>query len=154
MTVSVCKGLNCSSTDLIEAHIILKGFARIIRGPGPNMVLSIQQVREARPQLGEFDRNILCAACDHKLGFFDDYAIDVCNQFDRKHTRLSNDLFELEGFDGDKFTKFVLAVLWRASISKRSTFKEVSLGPYEDQSRDVLFGAKPLQYLKSFEVLV
>jgi hypothetical protein len=70
MTESVCHGLNCSSTDLIEAHIIPKGFARLIRGPGPNVALSIQQVREAKPQLGEFDKNILCASCDHKLGIF------------------------------------------------------------------------------------
>ena len=154
MNGSVCIGLNCSSTDLIDAHIIPRGFARLIRGPGPNMTISIQQAREAKPQLGEFDPDILCAACDHKLGYFDDYAIDVCKQFDRKHNRLPNDMFEFDNFDGDRFTKFILAVLWRASISKRSTFNEVSLGPYENKARDVLFGTKPLQNLKSFEVLV
>ena len=108
MINTICNGLNCSSTDLVEAHIIPKGFARIIRGLGPNIALSIQQVREAKPQLGEFDRNILCAACDHRLGLFDDYAVDLCKQFDRKHVRLSNDMFELEGFDGEKFTKLFL----------------------------------------------
>ena len=154
MTKSACKGLNCSSTDLIEAHIIPKGFARLIRGPGPNVALSVQQVREAKPQLGEYDADILCATCDQKLGYFDDYAVDLCKTFERKHVRLSNDIFELQGFDGDKFTKFVLAVLWRASISNRSTFKDVSLGPYENKARDVLFGANTLQQLKSFEVLV
>jgi hypothetical protein len=154
MSRSLCNGLNCSSTDLINAHIIPKGFARIIRGAGPNVALSAQDVREARPQLGEFDANILCAACDHKLGVFDDYAIEVCRQFERKHTQLSKDLFEYQNFDGDKFTKFVLAVLWRASISKRAAFENVSFGPYENRSREVLFGAKPLQTLKSFQVLI
>lgn len=154
MADPVCNGLNCSRTDLIEAHIIPKGFARIIRGPGPNMALSVRKVREAKPQLGEFDRHILCADCDQKLGSFDDYAIDVCRHFERRHLRLPNDVFEYPAFDGEKFTKFVLAVIWRASLSKRDVFREVSLGPYDDQTRDVLFGAKPLRSLKAFEVLV
>jgi hypothetical protein len=66
-----------------------------------------------RSDLGEYDRGILCANCDQALGTFDHYAINVCKEFDAKHIRLSADLFELTGFDGEQFAKFVLAVLWR-----------------------------------------
>jgi hypothetical protein len=39
-------------------------------------------------------------------------------------------VFELVDVDGEKFAKFVLAVLWRASISSRPDYANVSLGPY------------------------
>ena len=29
-----CRGLNCSSTDLVKAHIMPRGFAKTIRGDG------------------------------------------------------------------------------------------------------------------------
>lgn len=146
--------MNCSNTDLVDAHIIPKGFGRIIRGPGRNIVMSLQDVRDAQPPLGEFDRNILCAACDNKLGYFDDYAIEVCRKFETKRIRSPHRSFEYRNFEGERFTKFVLAVLWRASISKRDNFEEISLGPYEDQARDVLFGAAPLAQFKPFQVIV
>jgi len=63
-----CHGLDCTSSALIKAHIIPAGFGRLIRGPGPNMSLSLEKVVEAKPQLGEFDTELLCNDCDQKLG--------------------------------------------------------------------------------------
>lgn len=149
-----CRGLGCTSSTLIKAHIIPAGFGRIIRGKGPNMSISIEKATEAKPQLGEFDTQILCKDCDHKLGAFDDYAIETARKFESEHKNFSNELFEVANFDGDKFAKFVLAVLWRASISKREAFSNVSLGPYEARARDVLFDRTALGKLDAFEVLV
>jgi hypothetical protein len=149
-----CRGPNCKSTELIKAHIIPAGFGRLIKGDGPNMTVSLEKVSTAKAQLGEFDPGILCKDCDHALGIFDDYAVEVCESFERKHRRLPDRLFEMDNFDGDKFAKFVLAVLWRASISKRKSFSQVALGPYENTARDVLFGRMALQQLHAFEVLV
>jgi hypothetical protein len=39
-TVPSCRGLKCSSTDLIEAHIMPRGFAKTIKGDGPNVMIA------------------------------------------------------------------------------------------------------------------
>lgn len=149
-----CHGPNCANAELIEAHIIPAGFGRLIRGEGPNMSISLEKTREAKPQLGEFDKEILCGDCDHKLGKFDDYAIDVCRTFQKKHQSPMAGMFELSNFDGQKFAKFVLAVLWRASISKRKNYEQIQLGSYENIARDILFDQTPLSTFRAFEVMV
>jgi hypothetical protein len=60
----------------------------------------------------------------------------------------------MPGADGNALCKFVLAVLWRGSISLRPECSHVRLGPYENRVRDVLFGARPLSDLWEFELLV
>lgn len=61
--------------------------------------------------------------------------------------------FYKSGVDCDLLCSFVLSVLWRASISSRPECT-VSLGLYEDEARDVLFGLKPLSGFDAFQVLV
>jgi hypothetical protein len=117
------------------------------------MALSMHQTGPAFPQLGEYDENILCAECDNKLGVFDNYALKVCKEFPQKHTTPRDNIFEMPDVDGDSFAKFVLAVLWRASISKRPAAAAVRLGKHESIARDVLFGAKPLNAMSAFRVL-
>ena len=92
------------------------------------MQLRPDRIGIAKPELGEYDRDILCRDCDNKLGVFDDYAIDVCRAFKKKHTR-DGKLFAILNVDDDKLAKFILAVLWRASISKRESFFGIRLGP-------------------------
>jgi hypothetical protein len=52
------------------------------------------------------------------------------------------------------FATFVLAVLWRASITSRVEFRKVLLGPYEDEAREVIFGAKPLHKIPVYQLLL
>jgi len=149
-----CHGLNCTSQKLIEAHIIPKGFGRLIRGQASNVKLTPERVGEANPQLGEYDPDILCETCDNILGLDDEYAIKICKRFEVDHRNLGQNVFELPGVDCDRFCKFILSVLWRASTSRRRSFTSVNLGPYEDLAREVLFGAKPLSDMRAFEVLI
>jgi hypothetical protein len=150
----ICHGLNCTSEQLIEAHIIPQGFARFIRGPESNVKLTPERVSEAKPQLGEYDADILCADCDSKLGLDDEYGLEVCRRYDAEHISVSAEIFEMKNIDCERFSKFVLSILWRASISKRKSFAVVNLGPYENVARDVLFGARKLADMKAFEVIL
>ena len=111
------------------------------------------RVGDARPQLGEFDSEILCAACDNKLGGHDDYLIDVCKVFRSRHIRISPNRFELPNVEGDRLVKAVLAILWRASISRRPNFQKIDLGPYEGKVREVLFGITELATLPQIQML-
>lgn len=154
---TTCRGLGCTETNLIDAHIMPRGFARDMMGAG--FTHNIQASLEfARPtQHGLYDRTILCSSCDGTLGAFDDLALEVSRDFAVRHiaVRLFGfDCFIMPNVDGDMFAKFALAVLWRGSISSRPEFKKIRLGPYEDRARDVLFGASPLSDLKEYELLV
>lgn len=149
-----CRGPNCSNTKFCEAHIIPKGFGRLIRkDEGPNIKLEPHRIGEANPQLGDYDPSILCADCDNILGKNDDYAIDVCKRFAEANSN-EHHLFEFAEIDCERFSIFVLSILWRASISKRPTFSDVALGAYEDIARDVIFGIRPLTDLPAFELIV
>ncbi len=106
-------------------------------------------------QHGVFDPALLCERCDGVLGKLDDYAVEVCRRFPNEHKAIDGgDMFEMPNVDGDKFARFVLSLLWRASITTRREFKRVSLGPYEPLAGDVIFDARPLSSLQEYELLV
>lgn len=149
-----CHGLNCTSEELVKAHIIPAGFGRFIRGADANVKMTPERVGVATPQLGEYDSDILCGPCDRFLGLNDEYVLGVCQRFESDHRKLVQDIFELPGVDCERFCKFILSALWRASISRRPSFASIDLGPYEDRARNVLFGATPLSSLPAFEVIV
>jgi hypothetical protein len=151
---ATCQGLGCNSGNLIEAHIIPQGFGRFVRGDAHNMTITLNSAGYAKPPLGQYDDQILCRTCDNQLGVFDNYALQVCKRFKNDHKIMPGGVFELADVDGDRFAKFVLAVLWRGSISSRPDYSDVSLGPYEELARDVLFGAQPLSAFTEFQVIV
>jgi hypothetical protein len=153
MGLMICHGPNCTSTKLVNAHIIAKGFGRLIRGDGPNIRIAPENIGTARQQLGEFDSGILCADCDGILGRFDDYVIELCQKFDL-HAKRSPDAFELPHADRELFVKFVLSVLWRASISNRPSVAVVNLGPYEKKFRDMIFSSRPVDELPEIEIIL
>jgi len=149
----VCRGYRCMSTDLIDAHIVPRGFAREVMGMyTSNRPISINKVRSTHH--GVFDRGILCAGCDTKLGYLDNYALTVCRRFRRECIIRDDGLFELTSVDGDRFATFILSVLWRASVSTRIEVNKVSLGSYEAHAGEIIFDAKPLASLLDYQLLV
>jgi hypothetical protein len=149
-----CRGNDCSSTKLIGAHIIPRGFAKLIRSDPKTELLQVQghEVDKAFPQLGETDNDILCAECDGKLGKHDAYAVDVCRFFKPDKSAAS---FEDPKIDAERFSKFILSLLWRASISKRGRYcGVVTFGPYERPAREIIFGARSISEMKAFKLLV
>jgi hypothetical protein len=151
----VCHGLNCSNTALINAHILPQGFARLIRASKEVELLRIANdgVGRAFPQLGTTDRNLLCADCDRKLGKNDEYAVDVCRKFDPDSPR--SNPFEIKSVDTERFSKFILSYLWRASLSATdSYFVVVTFGPYEKLAREIIFGARPISDMPAFKLFV
>jgi hypothetical protein len=152
MTQPACRGYQCASTDLINAHIIPRGFARDIKGNHPhNLKISVNKVHPT--QHGVYDPGILCEDCDGKLGKLDDYGLEVCRRFPHEHIKTGDGGFEMRNVDGDKFATFILAVLWRASITTRVEFRKVSLGPFENEACEVIFGAKPVGKMPAYQLL-
>lgn len=50
---------------------------------------------------------------------------------------------KFENVDYKKFKLFLLSILWRASISSNSLFKDVQLGDHEDKLRKMIFNGDP-----------
>ncbi len=117
-----------------------------------NLELSFASVKPA--QLGIFDKHILCASCDGLLGKFDDYLYDVIRGFDLcKHVG-SNGVFNIPDVDCDTFCKGILAILWRASMSRHPAYAGLSLEKYEQIVQEILFGTRSLRELTHLEVCV
>jgi len=149
-----CHGLNCNNPKLIGAHIVPRGFANLIRADRNSELLKVADdgVSKAFPQLGETDGNILCADCDGALGKHDGYAVDVCRKFKADDRA---DLFEDKSVDAERFSKFILSLLWRASISKRGRYCQVvTFGPYEGVAREIIFGARPVSDMPAFKLIM
>ena len=158
-TIPSCRGYQCLSTELIDAHIIPRGFARdTMDGHPHNMKISFDKV--GTTQHGVYDSRILCKDCDNKIGKYDDYALGVCRSFPTKHIKCCDanfemdNTFEMGNVDGDMFAMFVLSVLWRASITSRSEFQKITLGNYESSACEVIFGATPLSSMADYQLLV
>lgn len=145
------EGSPCGSPKLINAHILPRGIADRVRRTFHNVSVTADGSRKAKAQLGIFDRGILCATCDAVLGRLDDYAIQVCDRVPKDLVSVG-DLWALPSVDGDRYAKFVLAVIWRASISSLTECSRVSLGPYDPAARAILFDDAPLSTLPAFEV--
>ena len=127
-----------------KAHIIPRQFYHRMRKQSPHLeIYSIgTSVERSTTQSGIWERGILCAGCDGKLGQFDDYAYKVlpatldARKFRHFAPRLS--VYELGNVDVEKFQWFLVALAWRAAVARHPLFRRVKLGPYEERFRNVL----------------
>lgn len=150
---SICRAPDCAATKLCNAHVIPRGFARVLSKPGGhNRTVTANGSRPAKQPLGPFDSKILCADCDGKLGRYDDYAIGFCKALPMTNTATTGSIFRHDAFDGNLFALAILAIFWRASISKRAEWGHISLGPHEERAGQTLFATRDLSSFPEFEV--
>jgi hypothetical protein len=134
---------------LIEAHILARCLHEPLLHPsGPMMRLSKDAATPPRAsQTGEYDTDILCAACDNEFSPWDKYARDLLFQplpSDKVTTGPSGQKFYIIGaYDYRRLKLFFLSLLWRMSISRRKAFQNIRLGPFEEQIRARLLAEDP-----------
>lgn len=140
-----CRGCG-EERILIKAHIIPKSFYMDLRAGASHLKVIPSALSEfvKRSNIGDYDSEILCEACDQYLGRFDEYGKAVL--IDKTHEFVSIAKYGavagwiISGCDSSRLNKFLLSVLWRASISSRPFFKRVKLGSYEEIIRSYLWG--------------
>jgi hypothetical protein len=90
-----------------------------------------------RHSSGEWDKEMTCSDCDSLIGKYEDYA-SLVFQGGKSGVKLETErqlgmnIYHSTGVNYSKFKLFLLSILWKASISKRDTFKNVTLA--DDQS--------------------
>jgi hypothetical protein len=116
--------------------------------------LATENPKVKRPSSGEYEGNILCADCDNKvIGGYEDYACKaiyggplhadespICQNY---QTQDGLEFSACENINYKKFKLFLLSILWRASISTRPLFNQISLGPHEEVIRQMVYGGNP-----------
>jgi hypothetical protein len=150
-----CK-LCLEEKELIKKSHILSDFLFLNVREEDNMMLlmnvdskSKQDANPKKVYTPEFEGGILCANCDnHILGANESYAAyvlygkgsDTREPLVQKQKHPDGKLLSLyaENVDYVRFKLFLLGLIWRASISTRPFFKQVTLGPYEEVIRKML----------------
>jgi len=103
-----------------------------------------------KPSTGEYEGEILCADCDNSiLGSYEDYAskaiyggqlhANECPTFTNYKNQAGIEFTLCKNLNYQKFKIFLLSILWRASISSRKFFSDISLGPHEEIIRKMIF---------------
>ena len=143
-----CK-LCLQKRKLVKAHSIPEAFFRKLRSGGvsPLIVSTVKGNFTKRSPIGIYDEGILCEVCEPTFGSTDEYGIEVLlNQFGTHFHALERDGalvgFESNSVDSLRLLQFLVAVLWRASVSTHSFYTNVNLGKYEDLASNFLAGGE------------
>jgi len=148
-----CHGLGCTSTGLINAHFMPQAFPRRIQKRSRVQNTTVSELRfTQRIPHGLFDSEILCDACDQFLGReYDKPAFELINALSAME--FARPKFEIANVNCDLLSAFILAVLWRCSISKMFDVSNINLLGYTNSARMVLWHAMPLSDLRAYRVL-
>jgi hypothetical protein len=96
-----------------------------------------------------YDQYILCRQCDNViLSRLETYASEIFyEKTDLKIERereIGVTSLIIKDVDYKRFKLFLISILWRASISRNSLFKEIDLGPkYEETIRKMIYENNP-----------
>jgi hypothetical protein len=137
MLCMLCR-LCSQERTLVRAHVIPEAFFRKVRveGATPLLISGVEGQYNRSSPIGVYDGTILCPACEGRFQQIDDYGIKVLLQdFDSFFRLVTPDqganFYESDSVDQDRLLRFLVATLWRASVSTHDFYHRVSLGPLE-----------------------
>ena len=122
---------------LIKAHVIPEAFFRPLRdGEQAPKIFSAGKEPPKKSPIGIYDETILCKECETKFDAIDSYGTAVFLSDFHRHFSLVQHAdgvhaFESESVDQTRLLRFLIAVLWRASVSTHPFYRAVELGPFE-----------------------
>jgi hypothetical protein len=132
-----------TENPLVDAHIIPKSFFLEHADPKqPNrLVTNRVNAFPKRSPIGVYDSNILCTKCEALFSPYDDYGYRFFHPTGdyppviAQGEKLS---YLVQDLDYSKLKLFLLAVLWRASVSTQEFYARVRLGPHEQRIKQLL----------------
>jgi len=88
-------------------------------------------------QIGAYSR-IVCEKCEASFHAEDELFIAAFRFLNQAPVFDEGVATILDGFDGSQLKRAVLSILFRANLSDHELFRDVNLGPYEDELRRYL----------------
>ena len=134
---------------LIKAHVIPKSFFMYLYPEGDDRALIKATMEEdylKRSRIGIYDSNILCSECDGAFSAYDSYGKEVFLNKEIKQHPQTDVLFQIGDVDYAKMKLFILATVWRASVSELGDFSKVAIGPHEERIKKMLLNNDPGDY--------
>jgi hypothetical protein len=132
--------LNCGNPATCRAHILPGAVGKDIINSADDgrkaLSLAAPDRIDDTLQSGIFDSDILCSACDGKLGLYDDHAIDISRLVGTRAEVLTRNDFTIQRHNGvnhEHLALFAAAVLWRASVSSYRELSQFSLDAAEQE---------------------
>lgn len=157
---STCK-LCWEERDLCDSHIIPEFVYAPVYLDGENWTLGFRRTRysegwEARKVQKGLREPLLCGECEQLLNReYEQPSVAFWRALTREdemprgvtfeilNTRMGNRGVAFDGVDYRSFKLFLLSILWRCSVSSIPTYREVDLGPYEEELRLMVFEGDP-----------
>src|SRR5438876_8781160 len=131
--------LNCSSTKTIEAHLIPQVFTKEVTVGLAHAIVAPNDEDRIRPsQRGFSDSEILCSACDNRLGALEKSASEALQRIREKTAHAPFGPYPIADFKGDRFIRFCAGLAWKYSVTKPH-YGRIDLGPYQSVLRDIAF---------------
>ena len=140
--MTMCRG--CGEREASsKSHIVPKSFFRNMDdGAGSLVEISTKagHFKKRRP-VGYYDRTILCRECEKVFGSHDDFGQSVLIRRAPEFSPIVDGSkpvgFQLNDVDGERFKRFLVSVLWRASVSTLPQFSMAGIGPHEVRARAI-----------------
>jgi hypothetical protein len=137
MTAITCRCCGATS-GLVNAHAIPEAFFREVRSAEgtPKLISNVKGQFPKKALIGVYDNAILCATCEGLFGKIDNYGAAVLlRDFSSEFIPMMQNgeivCYSSSTVDPDRFLRFLVAVLWRASVSTHDFYRRVKLGNLE-----------------------
>jgi hypothetical protein len=143
-----CKGCH-RDVKLIKAHAIPEAFFVGLRNDQdpPRVITDTKGVFPKKAPIGVYDNGILCRDCEDMFQIVDDYGQHLLLKEEENHIELFHNGnvagYKVEQVDYKLLKLFALSVLWRASISTQPFYAKVTLGPYEEEIKELIWKGDP-----------
>jgi hypothetical protein len=118
--------------DLRRSHIFPEFFYKPMYNEGRYFQISTNPSQKIIPRQKGIWETLLCQKCEGRLSQLEDYARRVLYGGTEISITQHPGKIIIHDLDYTRFKLFQMSLLWRAGVSKRPEFKNVSLGPHEE----------------------
>ena len=148
--------LRCGKKPTIDSHIFPKAAVRAFRKRGPDkktIAVLANRAMVANTQNGIFDPNILCAACDQRIGVADKWFIENLDLFHSAALAVKPYESVKVAVDARRALQFAVSVIYRASLSRLDHFRDISLGPYNEVAGEIAVNSDSADFYRPFVII-
>jgi len=143
-----CKGCG-QENKLIKAHAIPEAFfvgLRDGRKP-PKLITDTAGIFPQRSHIGVYDEGILCRECEDRFQEIDNYGQLLLLKEENEHIELIKNGtiigWTIKEYNYDLLKRFFVSILWRAAISTHDFYSRVTLGPFEEEAKKLIWEESP-----------
>ncbi len=139
--MGICKFCN-QERELCDSHIIPEFMYKPMYQE-KHQFYELSNIKKVRYHQKGLREKLLCKKCESFFSVYEGYAASVFRKISNYSLDYNKGFIIIPDVDYIKYKLFLLSVLWRMSISKKSVFKISSLGPYKERIHNLLLNKDP-----------